>query len=151
MFLFKSNTHGQLGSIIGVIEFAKSTSFCNNLALLWFSRGLIAPITDKSWTKILIFGLRILELVRKTGGLTLNEFIFIQTKSAGDVLMAFIRFTQTLPQLRQITWSKNQDSLAANHTDCLIVETFIAESFHFYNLLVFSNSNSAWIKSGFVD
>ena len=152
MFLFKSNTHGQLGSIIGVIEFAKSISFCNNLAPLWFSRGLIAPITDKSWTKILISGLQILELGKKTDSLTLIEFILIQTKSAGGFLMAFIRFTQTLPQLRQITWSKNQDSFAASHTDCLIVETFIAESFHFLTSWFFRNLIRLEPgESGFVD
>ena len=105
MFLFKSNTHGQLGSIIGVIEFAKSISFCNNLAPLWFSRGLIAPITDKSWTKILIF-YEFSNSAEKTGGLTLNEFNLIQMESAGNVLMPSIRFTQTLPQKRQIKWSK---------------------------------------------
>ena len=76
MFLFESNTHGQLGSIIGVIEFAKSISFCNNLAPLWFSRGLIAPITDKSWTKIRILGLRIFKLGRKNGQFDVKRVYF---------------------------------------------------------------------------
>ena len=52
--MFEFNTHGQLGSIIGVIEFTKSISFFNNLAPFWTSLGLNAPITDKNWTKIFI-------------------------------------------------------------------------------------------------
>ena len=43
---------------------------------------------------------------QKTGGLKLNEFILIQMESAGDFLIASIRFTQSLPQLGKITWSK---------------------------------------------
>ena len=65
MFMFEFNTHGQLGSIIGVIEFTKSISFFNNLAPFWTSLGLNAPITDKNWTKIFILDFSILKRDRK--------------------------------------------------------------------------------------
>ena len=51
--MFEFNTNGQFGSIIGVIEFEKSISFWNT-APFCDSLGLIAPITDKIWTKILM-------------------------------------------------------------------------------------------------